>query len=523
MFTNLYIYHPKFQDSPWHAVGTGRVVLPGVADALQCLLLADSAGGRGNHMSSRRRIWGSHKIVVQLSLMTGIVDGGQMTVHVDGLRLTRLVLALRQQGVDAEGLLGLTLGGWQESGSHGGSAVVQVVARRLWRELRRSCSWRCGWRIARHNDRSERKTWQGIGSQRGMRMWHVMWRWGRESLDVKARVWRRWWTCTHRQGSHQERHSLSDLVILNIIRWSAVLGTTGTQSRSIGAEGRSCGGRRVAGTRSRRTGTGIVGLGSGRQCGVAAALVVVLGGWRGSLAVQLVAAAAAAVVLVLVLVDVAQQELRRHRGVATGDGRGQRRRWRLLWHLGTGHASLGVTKSLVFASGIFNIFKNPSKHFSNPLRKRFFYERERTSLFLFLFETKWTRRALINDCAPLEPKRGIIYDTNVGKYESEPPEPLAPLTTLSLACSLALVRSVALRKPTFKMEYVLFGPEGENEMVLCQRAGPNGIKCPLRAGLGWTEREAEPSRTSTRSPAKISYKLLEKRGYNCHHYGVLSN
>jgi len=35
------------------------------------------------------------------------------------------VLALGQQGVDAEGLLGLTLGGWQESG--GGQAGSTVA------------------------------------------------------------------------------------------------------------------------------------------------------------------------------------------------------------------------------------------------------------------------------------------------------------------------------------------------------------------------------------------------------------
>jgi len=67
--------------------------------------------------------------VVEFRLIPGIVQSGQAIIHYYGLRLARLVLALGQQGVDAEGLLGLTLGGWQESGcGQAGSTVAQMMA-----------------------------------------------------------------------------------------------------------------------------------------------------------------------------------------------------------------------------------------------------------------------------------------------------------------------------------------------------------------------------------------------------------
>lgn len=66
--------------------------------------------------------------MIEFRLIPGIVQGSQTIIHNDGLWLTRLVLALGQQSIDAEGFLGLTLGGWQECGcGHGGSTVAQVI------------------------------------------------------------------------------------------------------------------------------------------------------------------------------------------------------------------------------------------------------------------------------------------------------------------------------------------------------------------------------------------------------------
>lgn len=299
---------------PWHAVGTGRVVFPGVPDALQCLLLADPAGNRSCGLGCRRRIGRGHKGVVQFRLIPGIVQRRQTIVHNDGLRLAGgLVLALGQESVDAEGLLGLALGGRQQGGCRqGASTVAQVIAGGLRGDVRRlDTHRRC---TGGQHDRGYGKTWQGIGAQGGVGMWHVMWRrwWRRKSIHIEPGMWgRRRWSSSNWQWSYHQRHDW--LAEVTAIRGGVILGiarSSWTQARSVGAVRGSGGGRRVGRTASGRRGTG-GGLGSGRQSGVIAGLIVVLrrldwgrGSRMGELVVQAIA---------VVLVNVAQQQLRRHR------------------------------------------------------------------------------------------------------------------------------------------------------------------------------------------------------------------